>query len=121
MKPLPILLALSLLSSPAWACESYEECMTHASATRGADDCADMNGMETCAQLSQHQLSKAIAYKLEEISKQLGMIHHGQEAERMGAVPIYGFKGLERPLSKPELKTVTLECNDPGQVGCDTQ
>ena len=53
--------AFVLIASPAWACESYEECMK----CEGAMDSLNpMGNFQTCYQ-------KAIAFKLDEISHKL--------------------------------------------------
>ena len=58
MKKYTALLALSLLSSPAWACMSYEECLNDEVVITTSSDGWD-----------EYRLLRAIAYKLDEISQ----------------------------------------------------
>lgn len=64
------LLLLLLLPSPAMACESYEECMGDASSFSDGVTFGRGN-FATPAQSNQTMFLKAIAYKLDEISKKL--------------------------------------------------
>ncbi len=60
----------SLLTSPTWACDSYEDCMNGIEARLGKDRTekvmVPVNGKD-----SEYLALRAIAYKLDEISKKL--------------------------------------------------
>ena len=71
MKLSGILLSLLLLTSQAMACGSYEECMDKVDATPNGNMRFRSGGADSSIDLNVARTLKAIAYKLDEISKKL--------------------------------------------------
>lgn len=73
MKPSLILITLLLSTCPVWGCESYEECMKEAETAElfHNGQIVDRETHQIWAMEEMRLRNKAIAFKLDEISKKL--------------------------------------------------
>ena len=103
-------LGLLLFSTPAFACDSYEKCLSDSRFHMESSEVADF------AEQAQAEALQAIAYKLDEISKFLLALRQSQvNGDDSRCQFIFGkLDEISKKLDKPKVAPEVQECIDSG-------